>query len=191
MTFFMLPLLEAFCACTTPVATAMIRAITPNTISDFLISFSSVCFSAGTFTSLGQSATLIHHGPLIAGKSSPPDEIRSAHAEFSSLPCRTLRNLPEAGAAEFLPKVFPLQFDNAAHFVQPRPHTLADPVAQVLLSCGRPWASDCARRPIVEIRSYDRGAIVVIASIQDQADCIPNPLCGLHRSQLIQHQHFR
>jgi hypothetical protein len=37
--------------------------------------------------------------------------------------------LTEAGAAEFLPEVLAFHFDDAAHFMQARPHALPDAIA--------------------------------------------------------------
>ena len=63
--------------------------------------------------------------------------------------------------------------------------------ARVAARAGRNSAICAGGGLILKIRRDDRGAIVVVARVQDQADRVPNPFCRLHRAQFVQHQNVR
>ena len=98
--------------------------------------------------------------------------------------------LPETRAPKLLPEIRSIKFDDPAHLVEPRSHALADPVAQSLVTRRSPWPRNCSRGLIVKIRRNNRRPVVVVASIQDQADRIPHPFGRLDCPQLIEYQHL-
>src|SRR5581483_10707757 len=96
----------------------------------------------------------------------------------------------EAGAADRLAEILAFHSDDPAHFVQARPHALANAVPQALYPGGATRASQRPRRGIGEVRGDDRGAVVVIAGIENQTDRVPHPLRGFDRAEFVQNQDF-
>src|ERR1700691_3172082 len=88
--------------------------------------------------------------------------------------------LSEARALKLLPEVWPLHLHNAAHLVKAGTHTLADAVAQCFLPGGssrwRKRSSYAGSRFVGKVCGDNRRPIVVIASVEDQAHCVPHPL---------------
>src|SRR5579863_4090596 len=106
---------------------------------------------------------------------------------------RDKADLSKICAAELLAEVGAVERDNPAHLVQARAHAFPDTVAEGFAASrslgGRDRCGDSCRGLIVEIRGDDRGPIVVIARVQDQADGVPDPLCGLNRSKFIEDEY--
>ena len=89
----------------------------------------------------------------------------------------SLHDLAEAGVPELLPIVWSIYVHNAAHLAQPRTHAFTDAIAQSrLLRSLTPRTSDPAGSwPILKVGCDNGRAVLVVASVQDDADSVPNP----------------
>src|SRR5882762_5545701 len=87
-------------------------------------------------------------------------------------PCRR-KSSAEIRAAELLTEVEPIELRDSTHLVQPGAHALSDAVAQRLLARCGPDGGKRVTRPsralILEVGGDDRGAIVVVAGVEDEA----------------------
>src|SRR5258708_10549159 len=103
----------------------------------------------------------------------------------------------EAGASEGLPTIRAFDLYDAAHVVQPGTHALTNAVAQGFraggaLSAGKLRAAiRVFGRIIWIVGRNNRGAIVVVAGVQNQTHRVPNPFCGLDRPEFVEREHFR
>src|SRR5690349_2835275 len=82
----------------------------------------------------------------------------------------------------------------ATHLVQTRSHAFADSIAERLVtrSPRRQTSSfrGSARWQIGEVGRNDRRALVVVTSVEDMTDGVPDPLGRLHSSELVEHKHL-
>src|SRR5690349_11092017 len=102
-------------------------------------------------------------------------------------------SLPSCG----WPIIFAFELDDSTHLLQPRPHSFTDAIPKCLFphraSCREfiGWLALCsAWRLIGEVRSDDRRALVVVACIQNQTHCVPDPLGWFDSTEFIQQQHL-
>src|ERR1700684_3493725 len=79
-------------------------------------------------------------------------------------------------------------------------HSFPHPVAETVLARGtlRPelinrlvWADGSSGRAILEVGSDNHRVFVVISSVNNQADCVPNPFTSCLSSQLVDYKHLR
>src|SRR5262249_30039961 len=87
-----------------------------------------------------------------------------------------------------------IQSDNAAHLMQPGPHTLSDPVPESLAPRGRSYrrqrTGNSRCRLIFKVRGNDGRPVVVIARVEDQADGIPHPFRRLNGPEFVEDQNI-
>jgi len=98
--------------------------------------------------------------------------------------------LAEAGAAKLLAEIGAVEGDDAAHFVETGTHAFSDAITQGLSTRGGPCRRDgtgsAGGGQVVEVRGDNRGAVVVVAGVQDQADGVPHPFGWLYGAQLVE-----
>ena len=94
--------------------------------------------------------------------------------------------------AKLLAVVFAVDLDKAAHFEQTGAHALADAITERVigrdsLGCRHACLS---WRAVEEIAGDDRGQGIVVPRVEDDADCVPNPLGRLYRSDVVDQNNF-
>ena len=101
-------------------------------------------------------------------------------------------SLAEAGAFHRLAKVFASHLNTHTHFSQTGAHAIADAVAEGRLARGAFGIGEASapRLQIGVVGRNDGGELVVIAGVEDKGDRIPDPLVGLLRTQVVEHQHL-
>src|SRR6266481_3908350 len=100
------------------------------------------------------------------------------------------------------PVIGAIHLDDPAHLVQARTHALRDAVSQRLLGRGslgllrlrkafaRLLGANARGRKVREVCSNQRGLLLVVAIVQDVADCVPHPLGRADGPKLIEKEDF-
>src|SRR5689334_10334473 len=98
------------------------------------------------------------------------------------------------GSSDALAEVAAVHLHFATHLVQTRSHAFADSIAERLIARSPrrqiPSLRGSARRQIGEVGRDDRSALVVVTSVEDMTDGVPDPLGRLHCSELVEHKYL-
>src|SRR5580700_6060357 len=129
------------------------------------------------------------------GPEGPSSGETPSEARWRLFACLARRaDLAKICAAKFLPEVETIELDDAAHFVEAGTHALSNAVAESLFphsgaSCGQ-RTSTCRGGLVVEVRSNDGRAVVVVARVEDEAYRVPDPLGRFDRSQFVEKKYL-
>ncbi len=96
------------------------------------------------------------------------------------------------GPTSGLAKILARHLHADAHLGEAGAHAVADAVAEGLLAGGALGIGfrSAAGRQIGIIGGDDGGLLVVVARVEDEGDGIPDPLIGLLRAQVVEHENF-